>query len=170
MDASFNEKIIILSVFDNMGIPMTEDTISTIVTEQGWVSLMNFVTTFKALKKNNLIVKLPKFKNPTFVLTDDGKKCLVSFFDKLPNYTKKEIHDVIHSKRLEYRKHQEYKADYTKNTDGSYNVTLKINGEDNNPLEVKLIVSNRQQAKWIYEQWQQKASSTYELLFDHLLD
>ncbi|MBO4554878.1 MAG: DUF4364 family protein, partial [Clostridia bacterium] len=37
-------------------------------------------------------------------------------------------------------------------------------------MELKLVVSDRQSAKYIYKSWVDKASTTYSLIHDTLLD
>ena len=37
-------------------------------------------------------------------------------------------------------------------------------------MELKLVVANRQLAKYLYKSWVDKASSTYSIIYDNLLE
>lgn len=56
------------------------------------------------------------------------------------------------------------------NADGTYTVIMKINSDIATLMELKLVVANRQLAKYLYKSWVDKASQTYALIHDTLLD
>lgn len=47
---------------------------------------------------------------------------------------------------------------------------MKINSDIATLMELKLVVANRQLAKYLYKSWVDKASQTYALIHDTLLD
>ena len=57
-----------------------------------------------------------------------------------------------------------------KNADGTYTVIMRINNDITTLMELKLVVANRQLAKYLYKSWVDKASTTYSLIYDNLIE
>ena len=74
------------------------------------------------------------------------------------------------------RKKQELFRDYFQNHDGTYTISLKIfeskrgKALDKALLDLKMVVDDRDQARYVYENWEDKAAKIYELLLDNLVE
>ena len=82
----------------------------------------------------------------------------------------KEIDSYIRKNRQEYKRRQEYFKDYFRNNDGSYSVILKILEPMGAKLELKLNVSNRDEAKKVFNKWNRSAGEVYGSLYNLLID
>ncbi len=71
---------------------------------------------------------------------------------------------------MNFRRKQEYFRTYSKNNDGTFTVHLKVIDPAQTLLELKIIVSNRQTAKAVYNRWEEKAGQIYYLLHEQLID
>ncbi|MCQ2409605.1 MAG: DUF4364 family protein [Clostridia bacterium] len=166
---SMVQKLIILFVFDKMAIPLTEATIMDICTsENGWLSYMECKQYLAELIETNLVYRVPK--GEMLNITNDGVGCLSVFVQKIPSTIRDEIVTYARENRLKFKKRQSYFSDYSKNADGSYTVIMRINSDQGTLMELKMIVSNRQDAKYLHNTWVDKASQTYSFLHDALLD
>ena len=153
---SKTQKLIILFVFEQMGIPLAEATVLDMCSSDNtWLTYMECKQYLGELIETNLIYKVPK--SECLNITQDGIACLSLFFTRIPSH-------------IRYRKRQSYFCDYSKNADGSYTVLMKINNDSSTLMEMKLVVSNRQIAKYIYKNWVDKASKMYEQIYDTLID
>ncbi len=166
----FKNKLIILMVFDCMNVSLTKETLIDIVTENEWIDLIYIDSLFLALLKAGLIIKKPKDKKNSYILSADGRQCLISWQEVLPAAQRNEIKQKIDKDRLNYRLKGDYFADYNKASDGTYNVQLVIRGASEPILDIRLNVSSRNKAKWIYETWPTKAFNIHETIFDLLND
>ena len=61
-------------------------------------------------------------------------------------------------------------SDYYKNTDGTYTVALKIESAACTLMDLKIIVQDRRKAKWIHNNWADKAPIIYEHIHETLID
>jgi len=162
-------KLIILFVFDKMCIALSESTILDICTsDNNWLTYMECKQYLAELLETNLLYRVPK--GEMYNITNDGVGCLSMFVSKIPASIRDEIVAYARENRMKFKKRQSYFCDYSKNADGSYTVIMKINNDTTTIMEMKLVVSNRQQAKYIYKNWVDKASNTYATIHDMLLE
>lgn len=175
MDVANNSKIsklVVLFVFDKMEIPLTEETILDMCCSQNaWVSYMLCKEILSDLIESGfLATTISKTNVKYFTITNEGRMCLNYFFVNIPSSLRDEISEYVKTNRINFRRKQEYFRDYSRNDDGSYTVVLKILDPTGAKLDMKLNVSNRQNAQNIYKKWEQKASQVYASLYDILLD
>ena len=163
------QKLVILFTFEKMAIPLTESTILDVCSsENDWLSYMECKQYLSELIDTNLVYKVPK--GEYLNITQDGISCLSLFYTRIPSSIRDEITAYARDNRMRFKKRQSYFCDYSKNADGTYTVIMKINSENATLMELKLVVANRQLAKFLYKSWVDKASQTYALIHDTLLD
>lgn len=163
------QKLVILFVFDKMAIPLTEATVLDICTsDNNWLTYMECKQYLAELLETNLIYRIPKSENLN--ITQDGVSCLSLFFTRIPSSIRDEIGAYARENRMRFKKRQSYFCDYSKNADGSYTVIMRINNDIATLMELKLVVANRQHAKYLYKSWVDKASTTYQLIHDSLME
>jgi hypothetical protein len=135
-------KLIILYVFDNMEMPMTEETVVAVCCQDNdWITYIECKDALPQLLEAGLLaaVQAPGGK-ALFNITPDGAQCLAHFYSRINLHVRDQIKEFVCQNRLQYRKKQEYFSDYYKNTDGTYTVLLKINDATTNIMELKLVV------------------------------
>jgi hypothetical protein len=163
------QKLIILFVFEKMAIPLEESTILDLCTsDNNWLSYMDCKQYIAELLETNLIYRVPK--SEYLNITQDGISCLALFFTRIPSHIRDEITQFTRENRMRYKRRQSYFCDYSKNADGTYTVVMKVNNDISTLMELKLVVANRQLAKYLYKSWVDKASITYSLIHETLLD
>lgn len=163
------QKLIILFVFDRMAIPLSEATVLDVCTsDNDWLSYMDCKQYLNELVETNLLYRVPK--SDCINITQDGIGCLALFFTRIPSSIRDDINAYARKNRMRFKKRQSYFCDYSKNADGTYTVIMKINSDIATLMELKLVVANRQLAKYLYKSWVDKASQTYALIHDTLLD
>lgn len=166
---SKEQKLVILFVFDKMAIPLSEATLLDICTsENDWLSYMECKQYLTELIDTNLLYRVPKAN--TLNITQDGVECLSLFYARIPSSIRDEIASYVRDNRLRFRKRQEYFCDYVKNADGTYTVIMRIDNGTSTLMEIKMVVSNRQRAMYIYKNWIDKAAGVYTLLQDNLME
>ena len=165
-------KLIILYFFDQMEVPLKEDIINDIFLEHPtWLPYTEFRSCFEELLKQNLLVNMaPKTLEPRYGITISSREGLTYFYTKIPLSVREEISSFVKKNRLSYNKKQEYVSDYYKNTDGTYTVNLKIDSAACTLMDLKIVVQDRRKAKWIHNNWAEKAPIIYEHIHENLID
>ncbi len=163
------QKLVILFVLEKMAFPLSEANILDICTsENEWLSYMECKQYLSELTESNLVFKLPK--NDLLSVTQSGVSCINIFYTSIPLHIRDEITEYVTKNRVRFKKRQSYFCDYSKNADGSYTVIMRINNDMNTLMELKLVVADRGHAKYVYKNWIDKASATYSLIQDTLLE
>ncbi len=170
VDSTLN-KLILLFVFDKMDFPILEENLLNITGHSNsWVPWMECKETIGLLMESGFIHQSFHEKKVFYSITPDGRQCLSHFYMRIPANTREEITEFIKENRMNFRRRQEYFRTYSKNDDGTFTVHLKIIDPAKTLLELKIIVSNRQTAKAVYNKWEEKAGQIYYLLHEQLID
>lgn len=170
MDTTVN-KLILLYVFDQMEIPVTNDTLVDMCCSQNnWLSYMNLTQILSELLDTRFIVECDGSGTTYYKITQEGRSCVNFFFSKIPASQRAEISSFIKQNRLEFKRNQEYFKDYYKNKDDTYTVNLKIIDPTGSKLELKLNVPNRAEAKSVFNKWNDLAGDVYSAIYKILVD
>ncbi len=164
-------KLILLYALDKMEVALQESVILDMVTENNWLNYMDCKVALTDLIKNNMITNVAtKGCNPRYAITSDSREGLKHYFVEIPSSLRENIAKIIKLNKIKYRKKQDYFSDYYKNTDGTYTVVLKIESTNTPLMDLKLVVQNRNKAKWLFKNWSEKASTLYEFILENLID
>jgi len=164
-------KLILLYALDKMEVPLQEDVILDMITENNWLTYMDCKVALTDLIKNDMITNMAtKGCNPRYSITSDSREGLKHYFVEIPSSVRENIAEVVKLNKLKYRKKQDYFSDYFKNADGTYTVVLRIDSTSSSLMELKLVVQNRTKAKWLFKNWSDKASYLYEFILENLID
>lgn len=170
MDSTVS-KLILLYVFDQMDIPVTNETLNEMCCSQNdWLTYMTLTQILPELVDARFIVSFNTAGNDYFKITQEGRDCLNYFFMKIPSSTRREISMFIKKNRQTFKRKQEYFKDYYKNRDGTYTVSLKILDSNGSKLEMKLNVANRAEAITVFKRWNDSASEVYAEIYKILID
>ncbi len=167
-------KLIMLFVFDKMETAMTETTIMDLCFYHNkWFDYANCKLTLQDVVANGFVYASKPIGKDTEVLYDlttDGRICLHHFYTRIPSTLRQVIANDIKKRRIDYRRRQDYVANYTKCPDGSYDVTLRIDEATKTSLEIRINVMSRSKANLIEMTWQKKAPMTYAKLEELLIE
>ncbi|MDR2047737.1 MAG: DUF4364 family protein [Clostridiales bacterium] len=161
-------KLIVLFAAEQIEFPATEETLLEICASANeWLEYFVCKAAVKELTDTGLLCNVGNNKK-LYAITADGAVCLGHFFHCIPLSLREEIGAYIKENRQKYKRKQEYTGDYYKNLDGTYTLILKINDSVNTIFELRLVVQNRHDAKWIYKNWVDKAPSVYSSVYEIL--
>lgn len=163
------QKLVILFVFEKMAIPLTEETVLDICTSDNkWLGYMECKQYLNELIDTNLLYNV--HKSALIGITQDGVSCLGMFYTHIPSSLREEIALYVGENRMRFKKKQSYFCDYFKNADGTYTVIMRINTESSTLMELKLVVTSRQHAKYLDKVWVEKASTIYTSIHENLFE
>lgn len=162
-------KLAILMLFDKMGIAIEEETVAQILAvENNWITYVDCRQALSELLETNLVFKVKKTTKVS--ISKEGSECISQFYKDLPASLREGITEYCRDHRLQLKQSQTYIADYSKNMDGTYTTRLKIMGDVDSIMDLKLNVPNRQTAKYVYKMWREKASQTYSTIYELLIE
>lgn len=171
---SMVSKLILMFVLEKMEMPLTEQSIIDICTSQNdWLNYMECKDVIYQLLEANFIYSIGGQDNEErFTVSIEGQSCLDHFYSKISPKLREQIIDYIKNNRMHFKKSQEYVADYSRNSDGSYLLALKIRSENlNYPMfEVKITTPSRQSAIEACELWRENAHLIYEQVYESLVN
>ncbi len=168
---NFINKLILLFVFDKMEVPLSQATVEEMCCQANdWISYMDCKLTLSHLIDDNFLYEISTNAPPLYAITPNGRVCLADFFINIPMSLREEIAVFVKQNRTNYRRKQEYIADYYMNKDGTYTVYLKIMEPAGAQLDLKFVVPSRQIAKSIFKKWADKAEDLYSTIYEHLVD
>ena len=167
-------KLKLLFVLDKMEIPLTENNIIDICTSSNnWFTYLDVKEAMYELLNVKFICEEKIDGEETrYSITFDGRNCLSHFYYRIPQDIREKITNYAQENRMNLKRSQEYVSEYTKNSDGTYSVILKIKEPilTSSLLELKLKAPTRQSAVEASKRWTEKAPAIYENIYDSLLD
>ena len=167
-------KLIMLFVMEKMEMPLTEKSIIDICTSQNdWLNYMECKDVLYQLIDASFIYCIDGHGNEEqFTITFEGQNCLEHFYQRIPLHLREQIIEYIKNNRAHFKKSQEYVADYSKNSDGTYLVVLKIRSHTvNYPMfEIKIATASRQSAIEACNNWRENAHLVYEQVYESLIN
>lgn len=172
-DETTTNKLLIMFVLDKLEIPINEDLFVKICTyDNTWMNYMICKTVLHELLTSGFVTKINSnnAQEPLLTLTNDGRTCLAHFYNDIPLSVRENIAETIRNKRISYRKKQEFQADYFRNADGTFTMSLKILDAGAQPsVDLKYVVANRAVATSVYNSWCDKAPEVYQALYEILV-
>ena len=167
-------KLKLLFVLDKMEIPLTENNIIDICTSSNnWFTYLDVKEAMYELLNVKFICEEKIDGEETrYSITFDGRNCLSHFYYRIPQDIREKITNYAQENRMNLKRSQEYVSEYTKNSDGTYSVMLKIKEPilTSSLLEIKLKAPTRQSAVEASKRWTEKAPAIYENIYDSRLD
>lgn len=167
-------KLVLLYMLEQIEIPLSEQFILDIcTTRNNWINYMECKAVFPELLKFKLVYSPDEAtENQRFTLTAQGRNCLASFYQDVPENLRAEISSFCKKNRMYFKRLQEYVADFKKNTDGTYVVHMRILELASSipTFEIKINLQTRAKAIKAVELWQTRAPNFYEFVYASLLD
>lgn len=171
-DESTNNKLLVLFVLDKLEMPINEELLLQICSiDNDWIPYLFCQQVIGDLLRSGFITKVAAGNNsPLISLTADGRTCLSHFYNDIAVSVRDSVAAFVKSQRINYRKKQEFVADYFRNQDGTFTVSLKILEVSQPLMELKFVVANRAVATSVYNSWPSKAPEIFRLIHENLIE
>ncbi len=167
---SNTNKLLILYALDQMGFPVKSDVIEEMMSATDLINSFDCRAALNELISSGQIVNMATKNNTArYTISSNSKEGLAAFYTRIPTSAREKAAAYIKENRTKLGRKQEYLSDYFKNADGTYSVILKIESAEFTLMDLKLIIPDRNKAKWIYKNWATKAPIIYEGIYDSLI-
>ncbi len=162
-------KLIILYTLNEIESPLTFGLISDYITGHGYTNYFNVQSAFAELLDADLICCSNTYNTSYYEITSAGKETLDLFGNTLSREIRQEIDDYLKENNHEIIQRVTQISDYTKNTNGEYTATCSLI-EKNVPIfEIKLSVSDEEDALRICNNWRTVSNDLYAAAVKNLL-
>lgn len=165
-------KLLLLFVFDKMEMPLTDNTVFEFCTSSNsWLNYIDCKLALNELIEAEFLGSTENAaKEKLYSLTTKGRTCLAHFFSKLPSSVREDISRQVKLQRMNFKRKQEYFADYDKTSDGNFKVSLSIVEPEQQVIELTLTVPSRELATKICQKWSEKAPAVYQSVFEMIIE
>jgi hypothetical protein len=166
-------KILLLFIFEKMEIPLTESTLTEIITENpDWLSYMDYKIALAGIMDSKFVIVKTISGKSMYQLSQDGRMCLSHFFTKIPASIREQIIQYVGENKLKMKRNQEYTFDYFKNSDATHTAVLKIKSDSmaENLIEIRLNLPTRTDALRATSRWKTVAPKVFETIWEILIE
>ncbi|MCM1143961.1 MAG: DUF4364 family protein [Blautia sp.] len=161
-------KLIVLYMLERCDFPITKAQIADFILEKEYTDFLNLQQVFSQLIEAELITAKTVRNRTHLTITEEGKKTLAFFANRLSNVTKNNIDDFFRENALEMRNEVSVLSDYYKSTSGEYEAHLSAVEKEIHLIDVTLSVPDEKTAAAICDNWQKKNQTVYQYLIEQL--
>ncbi len=164
-------KLILLFFMDKMEVPMVESVIYEICTvENSWLTYMDCLQSLMQLFEVDFVCKIKHDNACYYNITPDGRSCLANFYQQIPLQLRAEIGEYVKANRMYFRRQQGYVSSSKRNSDGTHTVQLKITDWTQTPININIVVPDKETVKRMKEKWKTKAADLYTAIYELLTE
>lgn len=163
-------RVIILYMLSKVKFPLTNTQITNFILEKDYTNYFTVQQTIADLLSSELITAESTHSNTRYHITEDGRKTLTLFHNKISSEIKEDISSYFKEHHYELVRETAVYADYYKVAGAdSYQVHCHIRNLEIPVLDLSLRVQTKEQARVICDNWETENDAVYALLMDMLL-
>ncbi len=162
-------KIAILELLSKSGFPLSNGQISDFFLEGELTDYFTAQQSISDVEQLGYISSVTDHNSTTYSITDEGKKTLELFKDKLTPAIVHDIKKYMSANAMIMKEENSYRANYFKADRGGYVVQCKLLNDDTPTLDLSMHVSSREQAETICNNWRVKCEDVYMEILDILV-
>lgn len=162
-------KITILELLNRSGFPLSNSQITDFFLEG---NLTDYFTVQQAISDDEeagLLISTTNHNNTTYSITDEGKKTLELFKEKISKALSKDINKYLKLNSITMKEENSYKATYFKADRGGYVVQLRITENDVPTMDLSFHVGTKEQAETLCNNWKVRSDEVYGAVLDILM-
>src|SRR5690606_17458796 len=152
-----------------LNIPLTNPQITQFFLENNIIPYFDLQQYLSELIDTKLVNYLEARDKYFYSISPTGTKVLGLFEHRISASIKQKIDDYADKNRNRLRKESQITAEYKKFSDRQYIVTCRVMEEDMILLELKLNVTDSEQAKLICDNWLNRAPEVYKNIMGALI-
>ena len=161
-------KVLILYILEQAGKALTNDVLYKIVLEAVNMNYFYFQQFMLDLINVGYIFSFQKEEQTLYSITDSGKRTLDLTLDLLPGIIKLKADTNLKPILDTSEEEQSIVAEYTPLSENNYIIVCKVVDNNETVFEVKTFAGSREQAKDIFDNWENNASEIYPQILEIL--
>ena len=165
-----DKKLMILYLLSKMDIPLTKSQITTAILENNLIDFFTFQQCISELEESQMIIQIAHQKKQCYTITEDGKKAIEVFEQRVSKYTSGIINNYISKNKESLKKDSQIIAEYNKINNKEYIVNLKVIENELVLMDLKLSVVSAKQAKQVCDKWKNSSEKIFSQLIGSLIN
>ncbi len=162
-------KLMILYMLRQIDFSMTLAQISDFILGKEYTDAFTLQSTISALAEADLINAQTLGNITYYAITEEGEQTVDLLEDQIAPGIRKDIVQFLRENRHRMRNEVSVLSDYNRKAGGEYEVTCTIREKDETLLELKLSVTDEEQAKAVALNWSSDSQEVYAWLIEKLL-
>ncbi|MCR4695328.1 MAG: DUF4364 family protein [Pseudobutyrivibrio sp.] len=163
-------KITILELLNKSGFPLSNSQLSDFFLDTDLTDYFTIQQTINDDEEAGLITSHSTHSTTTYSITEEGRKTLELFQDKISKPLKKDILKYLQANSITMREENSYRANYFKADKGGYVVQLRINENDVPTMDISFHVSTKEMAETMCNNWKVRCEDVYTSILDILMN
>ena len=161
-------KLIVLYMLDKVNFKLTYSQISAFILEKEYTNYLTLQQVISDLQDAEFIKSDTLMNRTFFTITEEGKKTLSYFSNRIGDAIISDIDSYLNEKHLELRNETAVTATYYKSTSGEYEAQLVAREKDIELVNIKLSVPSKDMAITICDNWYAKNEQIYKYIMETL--
>ena len=167
-DAVTIYKLIILYMLGRVDFPLTKGQVDDFILEREYTNYLTLQQVLTELTDAGLI-QIKSIRNRTYLsITEEGKKTLSYFDNRISDSIKDDIDSYLKANELKLRNEVSVQSDYYKSTSGEYEAHLVAKEMGVTLVDIRLSVPLPEMASTICDNWTKKNQEIYQILTEKL--
>lgn len=162
-------KLIVLYILNQVTFPLSTAQISDLVLEKEYTGFLTLQQAIHELTQAGLVRADSMLNRTLLQLTDEGRKTLSYFENRISHAIRNEIRDYLKEHKLEMRNESSIRGNYYKTTNGEFEVSLEAVDKDVTLVAIRLSVPTEELAVSACGNWQKRNQEIYRYLTSELL-
>lgn len=148
--------------------PLTKGQVDDFILEREYTNYLTLQQVLTELTDAGLI-QIKSIRNRTYLsITEEGKKTLSYFDNRISNSIKDDIDSYLKANELKLRNEVSVQSDYYKSTSGEYEAHLVAKEKGVTLVDIRLSVPLPEMASTICDNWTKKNQEIYQILTEKL--
>ncbi|MCT4685881.1 DUF4364 family protein [Vallitalea sp.] len=162
-------KLIILYMIEKLDMPMSYTQISEFLLAHEYMNYFSLQQYFSELVETNLLATKVINHSTRYSITENGKKTLEYFENRIPESICTEILNYLKDKKLELKDEFEITAEYYPKKNGDFTVNCIAKEKKDLLMEIKINVVSKEHALKICDNWKENPHVIYGKILEELL-
>ena len=162
-------KLIVLFMLGKVSFPMTNAQISDLVLSLKYTGYFNLQEVLAEMISSSLLETEHRGHTTYYLATEQGRQTLRFFEGEISPEIRSEIASYLEEHAYEIRSESSTRADYSRESDGSYLVNGVVMEGSRTLISVNISVPTESMARTLAENWKAKSQEAYEAVMKTLM-
>ncbi len=154
-------KLNILFFMRALGLPMTPQQFVELDAREGWMGYFNLREALADLVESGLLNSIPSVLGESYVLNESGAETLKQFEKRIPDSQRSMLDHTAKENREALLIQRQYSSTLKKEAPLEYKVELKAYENEKAMFELAFMVTSREAAQRVCDEWSAKAPGVY---------
>ncbi len=154
-------KLNILYFMRALDLPLTPQQFVELDAREGWMGYFNLRQALAELVESGLLNTIPSVLGESYVLGESGADTLLQFEKRIPDSQRTMLEHTARENRKALLIQRQYSATLKKEAPLEYKVELKAYENEKAMFELAFMVTSREAAQRVCDEWSVKAPSVY---------